>query len=59
MPFTDKQDLIWLSDFGANALVQFNPNSETLNHSHYRASSGASTLDARRNVSQSGTDKLW
>lgn len=27
--YVDDQDMVWLSDFGANALVRFNPTDET------------------------------
>jgi virginiamycin B lyase len=27
--YVDNQDIVWLSDFGANALVRFDPTSET------------------------------
>ena len=27
--YVDKQDMVWLSDFGANALVRFDPSQET------------------------------
>jgi virginiamycin B lyase len=27
--FVDDQDVVWLSDFGANALVRFDPSTET------------------------------
>ena len=27
--YVDEKDMVWLSDFGANALVRFNPTDET------------------------------
>ncbi|HEV8474775.1 MAG TPA: lyase, partial [Methylomirabilota bacterium] len=27
--YVDAQDIVWLSDFGANAMVRFDPGSET------------------------------
>ena len=27
--YVDEKDMVWLSDFGANALVRFNPTEET------------------------------
>jgi virginiamycin B lyase len=60
--YVDENDMIWLSDFGANALVRFNPAQETFEQ-FLIPSAGASVRQILGRTgeiwgAESGTDKL-
>jgi virginiamycin B lyase len=60
--YVDEKDMVWLSDFGANALVRFNPMDETFEVFNLPSSEANVRQILGRPVevwgAESGTDKL-
>jgi virginiamycin B lyase len=60
--YVDDQDMVWLSDFGANAVVRFDPRSETFDSwRHPREAANVRQILGRRGevwLPESGTEYI-